>query len=318
MVNSTDKLKRLKSQMKINPEKLSVYLENFIIEHTKNLKKEGVIMGLSGGIDSAVVASLCKKALGSDNILALLMPDSDSEKKHLTDALNFAEELNIKTKVIDITPYIKKVGAYNLMELNKFPLPRSLKSKMTKKVYDFYMKKTGKTVFSESTLGFNNSNKVGQYLNKSIAYIRIKHRLRMILLYLNGEIENKLVVGAANKTESNIGFFVKHGCDHAADIMPIINLYKTQVIELAKYLDIPPNIIKKEPSPDVFPGLTDEMMMGITYEKLDLILLAIKKGWKKSDIAVSLNLKEKEIEYVFNLIRESEHMRKIFTPTNIL
>jgi len=128
-------------------------------------------------------------------------------------------------------------------------------------------------------------------------------------------MENRLVVGAANKSEYKIGYFVKHGCDGATDIMPLLNLYKTQVRELARYLDIPSRIIKKPPSPDVMPGLTnDEEVISISYEKLDLILLALEKGWKLADIVKALKIQEDEVIYIKNLMQKSEHMRKIYTP----
>ncbi len=137
----------------------------------------------------------------------------------------------------------------------------------------------------------------------------------MLLLYLYAELENGLVVGAANKSEYRIGYFVKHGCDDASDIMPLLNLYKTQVRELAQYLNIPARIIEKPPSPDMMPGLTDdEEVIGISYEKMDLILMALEKGWELSDIAKTLEIKEDEVIYIQNMMQKSEHMRKIFIP----
>ena len=137
----------------------------------------------------------------------------------------------------------------------------------------------------------------------------------MLLLYLYAELENGLVVGAANKSEYRIGYFVKHGCDEASDIMPLLNLYKTQVRELAQYLNIPARIIEKPPSPDMMPGLTDdEEVIGISYEKMDLILMALEKGWELSDIAKTLEIKEDEVIYIQNMMQKSEHMRKIFIP----
>jgi len=122
-------------------------------------------------------------------------------------------------------------------------------------------------------------------------------------------------VGAANKSEYKIGYFVKHGCDDATDIMPLLNLYKTQVRELARYLNIPARIIEKPPSPDVIPGLTDdEEVIRISYEKMDLILLALEKGWIVSDIVKTLGVEEDEVIYIKKLIHKSEHMRKIFIP----
>ena len=137
----------------------------------------------------------------------------------------------------------------------------------------------------------------------------------MLLLYLYAELENGLVVGAANKSEYRIGYFVKHGCDDASDIMPLLNLYKTQVRELAQYLNIPARIIEKPPSPDMMPGLTDdEEVIGISYEKMDLILMALEKGWELSDIAKTLEIKEDKVFYIKNMMQKSEHMRKIFIP----
>jgi NAD+ synthase len=226
------KIDGLKLEMVIEPGRLSLSLERFIKEHVGKLEREGAILGLSGGVDSAVVAALCKRAIGVENTLALIMPDKDSKKEHIGDALSFAQQLNIRTKLIDLSPYLKRLGTYDLFMLNKLPLTPKLRGILTKRAYRFYRRKTGESAFSASLLGFKDKE-FGSYLRRSNAYYRIKHRLRMIMLYLYAELENKLVVGTANKTEYRIGFFVKHGCDDAADIMPILNLYKTQVRELA-------------------------------------------------------------------------------------
>ncbi|MCK4541245.1 MAG: NAD(+) synthase [Spirochaetales bacterium] len=314
-MNLDIKLKKLKSEMKIRPEELALSLEKFIRVYTKELEREGTILGLSGGIDSAVVAALCKRAVGSEKTLALIMPEKDSKKEHIEDALYFARELEIKTKLIDITPYLNELEIYKLFPLNKPLFLEKLKGTLIKKAYDFYQRKTGETPFSASILGFKDKE-FGSYLKQSNAYYRIKHRLRMLLLYLYGELENKLVVGAANKSEYKIGFFVKHGCDASTDIMPLLNLYKTQVRELARYLNIPSRIIEKPPSPDIIPGLTDEKAIAISYEKLDLILLALEKGWEISEITNALRIEEKQIIDVKTMIQKSEHMRRIYVPEN--
>jgi NAD+ synthase len=300
--------------MKIEPEKLSLSLENFIREYTEKLERERVILGLSGGIDSAVIAALCVRALGPKKTLALIMPEKDSKKEHTKDALNFARELNIEVKLIDITPYLEELGIYKLFPLDKILSLGKLKSALVKKAYHFYERKTGKIPFLESLSGFKDKE-FKSYLAKGNAYYRAKHRLRMTLLYLYGEVENRLVVGAANKSEYKIGYFVKHGCDDATDIMPLLNLFKTQVRELARYLNIPARIIEKPPSPDVMPGLADdEEVIRISYEKMDLILLALEKRWKLSNITKALEIEEDEVIYINNLMQKSEHMRKIFIP----
>jgi len=307
-------LEKLKAKMKIEPKKISLSLENFIREYTEKLEREGVILGLSGGVDSAVIAALCVQALGPKKTFALIMPEKDSKKGHTKDALNFAQELGIEAKLVDITPYLEGLGIYKLFPLDKIFSLGKLKGALVRKVYHFYERKTGKLPFLESLSGFKDKE-FNSYLAKGNAYYRAKHRLRMMLLYLYAELENRLVVGAANKSEYKIGYFVKHGCDDATDIMPLLNLYKTQVRELARYLNIPARIIEKPPSPDVIPGLTDdEEVIRISYEKMDLILLALEKGWIVSDIVKTLGVEEDEVTYIKKLIHKSEHMRKIFIP----
>ena len=307
-------LEKLKAKMKINPEKVALSLENFIRKYTDKLEREGAILGLSGGIDSAVIAALCVRALGPKKTFTLIMPEKDSKKEHTQDALNFARELGIETKLVDITPYLEELGVYKLFPLDKLLSLGKLKGALVRKAYHFYERKTGKIPFLESLSGFKDK-KFNSYLAKGNAYYRVKHRLRMTLLYLYGEGENRLVVGAGNKSEHKIGYFVKHGCDDATDIMPLLNLYKTQVRKLARYLNIPARIIEKPPSPDVMPGLaTDEEVIRISYEKMDLILLALEKGWKLSDIVKTLEIEEDEVIYIKKLMQKSEHMRKIFIP----
>jgi len=134
----------------------------------------------------------------------------------------------------------------------------------------------------------------------------------MLLLYKYAELENRMVVGAANKTEKMIGFFVKHGCDHASDIMPILNLYKTQVRLLAKYLDIPSIFLDKQPSPDIVPGVIDERVIGIKYELLDKILFLIENKKSNDEISDVLDIDESKVDYVKSLLDKSEHMRKVY------
>lgn len=300
--------------MSIDPENVSLSLENFIREYMEKLEREGVILGLSGGLDSAVVATLCKRAVGAEKTLALMMPEKDSEEEHLRDALHFSRSLGIQTKWMDLTPFLKELGAYQIFRLNRISfLGKSLEGAILKWAYRYYERKTGETPFSSSMKGLKGKPFI-TFLERGNAYYRIKHRLRMVLLYLHAELENRLVVGTANKSECQIGYFVKHGCDDAVDISPLLNLYKTQVRELARYLNVPLKIIEKPPSPDVIPGIIDEEAIGISYEILDLILLAVEKGWSNTEISNTLGIDERKVVYVKNLIERSQHMRRLYFP----
>ena len=296
--------------MKINALELTKELVKFIKKYAKDMS--GVIIGLSGGLDSAVVTSLCVKAVGKENVLALMMPERDSSKKHLKDAKDLAKALGIKTKKIVITSLVRKMGAYKLFFFKWVPF-KKLREKLTVKANEYYKEKSGELPFLASLKGYR-YEKYARPLMQDNAYYRIKHRIRMVLLYLYAEKANRLVVGAANKTEARIGYFVKFGCDHSTDIMPILNLYKTQVIELAKYLGIPKKIIEKAPSPDLIPGITDEQAIGISYEKLDLVLLALENGKKDKEIIKNVKVSKKTLNNIKDMIKGSEHMKRIYVP----
>jgi NAD+ synthase len=120
-----------------------------------------------------------------------------------------------------------------------------------------------------------------------------------------------MVTGAANKTEISIGFLVKYGCDDAADVMPLLGLYKTHVRQLAKYLDVPEEIIDSPPSPDLIPGITDEYAIGLSYEMLDLILHGLERGLPHEQIALQLECDPEVVDYVRGLKEKSKYKREI-------
>jgi len=301
------------SKMDIVPETVLPVLRQFIKSRVETLDRDGVIIGLSGGIDSAVVAALCAEAVGPDRVLALVMPERDSGSHGTRDALELAKTLDIRAKTIDLTGYLRDLGIYRLLPVNKRIFPQDFREVAIRNAYRFYKKKTRETPFQASLRGLRGKKYAG-YLKKANAYYRVKHRYRMILLYLHAELENRLVVGAANRTEHEIGFFVKYGCDHAADIMPLLGLYKTQVTKLARHLEIPAAILEKKPSPDIIPGITDEDAIGMPYGKLDMILLAIDMGWEEGEIARALGVTVQEVSWIRSLVSRSEHMRTIGVP----
>ncbi len=312
---SDERIQEFQKELGIDAESVAREVESFIKGSMEELEREGVILGLSGGIDSSVTAALCARAVGSERVLALVMPDKDSVKRHTEDACSLASRLGIQWRVVDLTPYLKQFGVYGLFPLNKVPVTAKMKEKIVQKTYRSYIKRYHKTPFSESLKGFKDK-KYASFFKGMNAYYRIKHRMRMLLLYYFGEQENRLVVGAANKTEYKIGYFVKHGCDAAADIMPIMTLYKTQVKTLANYLGIPSSLIVKPPSPDIIPGIIDEEAIGMTYGKLDMILLGLERGWNRTKIAKSADVDEEDVSYVEMLIERSRHMRNVYTLSN--
>jgi NAD+ synthase len=223
----------------------------WIKKQVRLARARGVVIGLSGGLDSCVTAVLVKEALGVDKILGLLMP-CHSQEQDSRDALLFARKFKINTRVVDIT------GVYdNLIRL----LPAA--DRMTR--------------------------------------ANLRPRLRMIVLYYFARKLNYLVCGTSNKSELMAGYFTKFG-DGASDILPIGDLFKTQVRKLAAELKIPQDIIDKAPTAGLWPGQTDEKEMGITYPELDDILGRMEKSKKQI-------LPGAKVKRVKELVKSSQHKR---------
>lgn len=288
--------------LKVDVKKVAFELEKEIRSRVKALQREGIILGISGGIDSAVAAALAAGAAGRDNVLGLIIPERDSHPESRSDAIEHAKSLGIKTREVAIEPMLRKLGIYKLFPEPLF-MPRKVIEKFVKKQYEASIKENKESPFLSGMLG--NPSEIGK---KTSAYYRSKHRMRMITLYFHGELLNYLILGTCNKTEISVGFFVKHG-DGASDFDPLENLYKTQVRQLAQHLGVTWKIITKAPTPDLLPGITDEFAMGITYETLDLILFGLENKMENSKIARELGVNEETVNYVRELNRCSQHMR---------
>jgi len=205
----------------MNSQKVAKQVKDFISKKVKAAGADGAILGISGGIDSAVVATLAVKALGKDKVFALIMPTGVTKPKDTHDAMTLANTLGIDSKMIALKPIID---------------------------------------------AFRTTLKVEQRpLGNLMA------RIRMTLLYYHANQRNLLVLGTGNKTEIAVGYSTKWG-DAACDLLPIGDLYKTEVRELARYLKVPKSICDKAPSAGLWPGQTDEGEMGVTYEELDAML----------------------------------------------
>ncbi|MCD6551864.1 NAD(+) synthase [Thermotoga sp.] len=241
-------------------------LAGFIKEKVKEYGYRGAVIGVSGGVDSAVVLSLCVQALGKDNVFALILPERDSSKDSVRDAIDLCKTLGVEYRKRSITPILRKIGVYRLFPPRLF-FPESV-------VKRYVMNKWNS--LSEDPYLDDLKNSGPEEFLKGLTYYRIKHRIRMCLLYFEAEKRGYAVVGTTNRTEYLTGLYVKWG-DEAVDIEPIMHLYKTQVFELAEELDIPERILRKPPSPDLIPGVTDEMAFGMSYMELDRILMKIEK-----------------------------------------
>ena len=294
----------------------------FIEKHVKSMRKNGIIVGLSGGIDSALTTALCVEAVGKENVYGLVLPEKDSNNMSAIYAEKEAERLGIETKKIDITPTLEAFGTYEkrdaviksiFPEYNneykfKITLPQDL---LQKDAFNFF------TITIEERDGnFKSVRLKKDDLNGIVAATDTKQRTRMMHLYYYAELKNYLVCGTTNKSEVLQGFFVKYG-DGGVDIEPLSHLYKMQVYQLAKYLGITGEIIKRKPSPDTFTcNLSDEeFYFRIPYDTLDLLLYAWENNVSFSKVCEVMDLKEEQVKRAFrdfiSKYNATKHLRQL-------
>lgn len=273
-------------------------MEGFIRSYALSLDRDGAIVGLSGGLDSAVVLKLCLNALGSSRVKAVILPERDSQSVHVKDAVNLCRHLGIDYILKKITLPLWMLGIYRL-----YPPPWLFPASLVKKFIAKKIEDLGPDPFMSRLEGRNRK------LDKPLAFLNIKNRIRASLLLYYAELNHYLLVGTINKSEWLTGLWVKYG-DGIADIMPLSGVYKTQVIKLAKYLNIPSRFIEKPPTPDLGAAIGDEQLLQINYPKLDIILSGLEHNLTLSHIAEIADVSMEEVERVQNLINKSEWLRQ--------
>jgi NAD+ synthase len=217
------------NSLTIDPEQSTQQLETFILETVQDAGFTQVVLGISGGIDSALSCYLAARALGPENVLTLKMPYQTSSPESLAHAEQVVEATGVKTRTFPITKPVNAILAH-----------------------------------------FPDADRVRQG--------NVMARVRMIHIYDQAAARSGLVIGTGNKTEALLGYTTLHG-DSACDFNPLGDLYKTQVRQLAAYLEIPEVILKKAPSADLWVDQTDEEELGFTYEKVDRLLFElVEKG----------------------------------------
>jgi NAD+ synthase len=286
-------------KLAIDPAGESQRIEAFITDAVASLKKDGVVLGLSGGLDSAVVACLAVRALTPKRVLGLILPERDSDPRSQADACKLAQGLGIETKEIDLAPTLKDLGTYR-------PIPRwAARPWLVRAIYKRFKKKKGVSYLIHS-LGPPAERPEFSFA----AFALPKLRLRMIILYQYASRLNRAVIGTTNRTEWEVGHYDRYG-DGACDIDPIIHLYKTQVRTLAHYLGVPEGIIAKPPSPDLIGGITDEIALGISYAKLDQILLLLTQGATTEEIEEASRVPTEAVEEVRQAVNHAREARRL-------
>ena len=248
----------------MNPLHIANCIIDFIRNEVTTANSQGVILGLSGGIDSSVALYLATKALGNNKILGLILPDKKvSQQSDIDDAIELSQKVGINYHIIDITEIKQKY-------LDILPLEK-------------------------------------------ISIGNLTARIRMNFIYYYANIENKLVLGTSDKSELMIGYFTKFG-DGAADILPLGDIYKTEVRELAKYLNLPKKILLKKSSPSLWKDQTAEEEIGMEYEKIDTILKNFAENISENTNKYLLKegIGKNDILFIKHLLSKNKH--KITLP----
>ena len=245
----------------IDLKELSIVIKDFLKTYIENSGCKGVVIGLSGGVDSAVTAILCKDVFGKKNVKCLFLPDESTPKNDYEHYKLIVSKFGLSHEKKDITSIVKEFESHCLIKPDKYALAN------------------------------------------------IKARSRMILLFEYANMTQNLVCGTSNKSEILIGYYTKYG-DGGVDIMPIGDLYKTQVWELAKFLKVPKEIVTKLPTAGLWKGQSDEEDLKLSYYKLDKILAGLEIKMKLEDISKIAGVNKIEVERIKNMRINSEHKKR--------
>ena len=244
--------------LKIDPKKELDRLSDFIAEQVKTVfRRKGVVVGLSGGIDSACIAAVAVHAVGKENVKGLVLPEKESNPISSEYAIKHAKILDIEYREVDITPIVDSIHKYSRRDefiqgvipeyqpgyKYNISLPTDLLERDSFNFYRLQVEMPDGTI-NTKRMNLNEFRTITSFAN-------IKIRARMLNLYAEAERRNLIVAGTTNRTEYILGDFCKYG-DGGTDIEPLSYLYKNQIYQLSEYLEVIPEIFDRQPSPDTF------------------------------------------------------------------
>jgi NAD+ synthase len=275
----------------------------------KRLRRRGVVVGLSGGVDSSVVAALCVRALGPDPVFGLYTPEQDSEPDSLRLGRLLASKLGVQSALEDITPMLAAAGCYRRRdEFIREVFPEYTPEFRCKLVLPDVLAGRGYNVHQlviESPDGTQHRARPPLHVALGIvAATNMKQRTRKQIEYYHADRLNYAVAGTPNRLEYDQGFFVKNG-DGAADVKPIAHLYKCQVYRLAEHLGVPQEIRSRPPTTDTYSlaQTQEEFFFSVPLAKLDLCLYALDHSVPPVETARETGLSADQVERVYDDIR---------------
>jgi NAD+ synthase len=271
-------------------------------------KRKGAIVGVSGGIDSSVVAALCVRALGKDRVLGVFMPESESAVESLTLGRELAENLGITSVTENIGPILEGADCYRRRdEAIRTVVPEYGEGYKCKITLPDLLADDRYAVFSVVAQAPTGETKkirlpLHAYLG-IVAASNFKQRTRKMIEYYHADRLNFAVAGTPNRLEYDLGFFVKGG-DGAADFKPIAHLYKSQVYQLAEYLDVPEEIRRRPPTTDTYSlaQSQEEFYFSMPLEQMDLCLYGRNHAISPAQLAPIVGFDSERVERAYAMI----------------
>jgi NAD+ synthase len=300
--NGFDIKREMLRNSEILKEKLTVFIKETV---SHQFRKEGIVIGVSGGVDSAVVTALSVAALGPDRVYGLILPEKESSPSSRELGIDLCKTLKIRYEEVPITPMLESFRVYS----GKEALIRELFPQYDPAIHTTSLSRppmiaAEKVLNIPSLILLKNREVIStKRLSASqffsvLSLQNVKQRTRMIVEYMFAEKMNYAVCGTTNKTELLTGFFVKYG-DGGVDLEPVANCYKSQVYKLAELLHIDTRIISRAPSPDTWSHFTsdEEVSLRIPYDILDQLLYADENHLSKEIVQQSTKLDMEHIEW---------------------
>jgi NAD+ synthase len=272
----------------------------------RRLHRKGLVVGLSGGIDSSVCAGLCVRALGADRVLGIMMPEQDSDPESLELGREVAERLGIASVVENIAPALEGAGCYRRRDdAFRSVFPEYGEGCRAKIVLPSLFGESIYRVFSavmETPDGRQQKARLPLEAYQTIvAATNFKQRMRKLIEYYHADRLRYAVVGTPNKLEYDLGFFVKNG-DGSADVKPIAHLYKSQVYLLAKFLGVPKSVRLRPPTTDTYSlaQSQEEFFFSLPYDQMDLCLYGKDHNAPPEEVAEAIGLNGDQIRRVYD------------------
>jgi NAD+ synthase len=275
----------------------------------RRMRRFGAVVGISGGIDSSVVLAICVRAFGPQKVTAVMMPEKDSEPESEQMARRLAAHFGVTPTLEVITPVLDGYDCYRRRDeairrvfpdydaskgyKAKIVLPPNVLDEDTLNVFSLVVIAPGGEEMSKPL-------PVREFL-QIVAASNLKQRTRMAMLYYHAEVNNYAVIGTANRNEHDQGFFVKYG-DGGVDIKAIGHLFKTQVFQLAEYLDVPAEIRRRTPTTDTYgaPCNQQEFFFRLPFDTMDLLWYAQEHNVPLADVAEVMGLTEMQVRRAFD------------------